>query len=594
MTIADIIRFLVVLGLVIVVHEWGHLIVAKLVGARVERFSIGFGRRLCGITWHGTEYIISALPLGGYVKIRGMEPDDELTGAPWEFLSLSAWRRIAVVFAGPAMNFVLAIAIYYVLFIAVGEPVINTTTIGLVQEGGVGWEIGLRTGDRIVEVNGEPVSTWDAFSKLTGESPLDEMTLTVDRAGERLNKILAPPPPIDTLETKLTEDEMKQRLDLDGLVVRTVQRDSPAAEAGLVPGSVITVVNGEPMHSARELAQRISEQYTQEADGAFKAKPVHLAWLDLDNQLQETDVHPTLFYPEPDAVPYRPRARIGVVFTPEETVRDVLIPFHARLDVAPRLEPNVGVAKEGGPAREAGIVPGSRITDINGKEIDDWNVLMDLVLSSYRVEGDEARGIPLEVTWITPDQEVKTETIVPKVRAETIPSRRGLTTGEKVYVSQLGLSRQTERIRYGVIGAAPKACEKLRNICGMMFYFIYKVVTGEYSSRNLGGPVAIAQLAAETGRWGLEKFFDFIALLSANLAILNLLIIPPLDGGHVILYVFQGLRKRPVTLKQMETFGKIGIMLIIPLMLYFFLNDLERVGLFRWMKDLFQTIWPQA
>ena len=592
MTLIDIIRFLIVLGLVIVVHEFGHLIVAKWVGARVERFSVGFGRKLFGVTWHDTEYIVSLLPLGGYVKISGMEPGDELKGEPWEFLSLSTWRRTAVVLAGPVMNFVLAVFIYYVLFIVPGEPVITTTTIGLVRDGGVGWEIGLHTGDRIVQVNNTPITSWDDLISTPEIFTSGDLTIQIEREGNRIEKRLSPPPAIGTLESQFTEEQLAERLNRDGLLVRTVQKDSPAARAGLVPGCVITSVNSRPLVSARELAKEISQHYTQTEDGAFVAKPLRLTWLDPNDVIREAEVQPDLFFPADDAEPYHPKARIGIIFTPEETVQDVFIPFHARLDIAPRLEPIVGAVKEGSPAEKAGIVSGSRVIDVNGEPLNDWNVLVEKVLAAYTVEGETARGIPLELTWITPTQEVHTATVTPEVRAETIPSHRGLTTGEKVYVAQLGLSRQTERIHYGVIGAAPKAVEKIRDVCSMMFYFIYKVIKGEYSSKNLGGPVAIAQLAAETGRWGLEKFFDFIALLSANLAILNLLPIPPLDGGHVVLYLAQGVRKRPVTLKQMETFGKIGIILIIPLMLYFFFNDLERVGLFRWMKDLLQAIWP--
>ncbi len=594
MTILDIVRFLVVLGLVIIVHEWGHLVVAKLVGARVERFSIGFGRRLGGFYWHGTEYILSALPLGGYVKITGMDPDDELTGAPWEFLNLPAWKRMATVFAGPAMNFVLAIFIYYALFVAAGEPIIKTTTVGVVRDGGVGWEMGLHTGDEISAVDGETVLNWEEFTTALQTSVSESLTISLKRNGESLQKTLEAPPPVGAVESTLTDEELNRRMDLDGLLVRQVQKDSPAAEAGLVAGCVITAVNGEPLPSAKQLAKLISSQYSQGEEGNYQAKPLTLTWLDLEDQTQQAELVPDLHFPADDAKPYHPKSRIGIVFTQEQTVRDFYIPFHPRLDIAPLLEPIVGRVKEGGPAAKAGLEPGCRIIDVNGNPINDYNVLVDIVLSSYTLKDDEARGIPLEITWITPDQQVKSATITPKVAQQTIPNRRGLRTGERIYVAQLEITRQTERIRYGVIGAVPKAFEKFRDVCGMMFHFIYNVVTGVYSSRNLGGPVAIAQLAAETGRWGFEKFFDFIALLSANLAILNLFPIPPLDGGHLVLYVFQGARKRPVTLKQIETFSKIGIMLIIPLMLYFLWNDLDRVGLFNWMKNLVTTFWPQA
>ncbi|MBZ0257087.1 site-2 protease family protein, partial [bacterium] len=145
--------FLVVLGLAVIIHEWGHFIVAKLCGAKVERFAVGFGKSLFTYQWGETEYAICALPLGGYVKITGMDPEDELTGAEWEYLQLSPWKRMAIVVAGPMMNFVLAFGLYVFIMGWFGEAYTATTTVGHVPKGSWGWELGLRDGDKILAVN---------------------------------------------------------------------------------------------------------------------------------------------------------------------------------------------------------------------------------------------------------------------------------------------------------------------------------------------------------------------------------------------------------------------------------------------------------
>ena len=150
----------VVLGVLVLVHEWGHFIVAKLCGVRVDVFSIGFGKRLWGVKRGDTDYRVSALPLGGYVRMAGDNPVEERTGAPYEFLSRPRWQRFLIAIAGPATNILLTFLILWGIALFIGTL---PSMIGEVQPGLPAEKAGIRAGDLVVSMDGKPVSTWDGL-----------------------------------------------------------------------------------------------------------------------------------------------------------------------------------------------------------------------------------------------------------------------------------------------------------------------------------------------------------------------------------------------------------------------------------------------
>jgi regulator of sigma E protease len=227
--LSSLFYFGIVLGLAVIFHEWGHFIVAKLTGAKVDEFAVGFGKKLFKFNWHNTEYSIRALPLGGLVKIRGMDPDEELTGAEWEYLQLAPWRRILIVIAGPFMNFVLAYLIYILVLMAFGEPYTATTTIGKVPIGSWGWQMGLHDGDRIVSVNGTPVSSWNEITQYQAQAVVESATLNlvVERDGKQLTKEKSIP---SLLKDDGTEAPIQVPDQYDGVFITRIATDSPAAK----------------------------------------------------------------------------------------------------------------------------------------------------------------------------------------------------------------------------------------------------------------------------------------------------------------------------------------------------------------------------
>lgn len=180
----SLICFIVVLGVLIIVHELGHFITAKRLGIGVERFSIGFGPKLYVFKKNDTEYAISAIPLGGYVKMAGEDPSEKLTGKKWEFLSRSVGDRFKVIFAGPLLNYVLAFAVFSVIFMF-GNPTL-TTEVGGLLKGYPAEAEGLSVGDKILSVDGKPVKYWEEMTALIHSHPSGTANLVIERGDRKM------------------------------------------------------------------------------------------------------------------------------------------------------------------------------------------------------------------------------------------------------------------------------------------------------------------------------------------------------------------------------------------------------------------------
>ncbi len=237
----------VVLGIMILVHEFGHYAAAKLFGVRVDVFSIGFGKRLVGFRKGETDYRISALPLGGYVKMAGENPLESHSGAPDEFVSHPRWQRFVIAVAGPAMNILLAIGlltgvnmVHYEHPIYLDQPAV----IGWVMENSPAEKAGIQTGDRIVRIDGLQNPTWEDVllkTAIQGNQPLD---LAVQRGNQILEKEIAPSGNGDPEQARTigwVQDEP--------IIVTQMEPTMPAAKAGMQIGDQIVAINGTPMRS---------------------------------------------------------------------------------------------------------------------------------------------------------------------------------------------------------------------------------------------------------------------------------------------------------------------------------------------------------
>jgi len=251
-TVQTVLAFVVVLGITITIHEFGHFAMAKLLKIRVLVFSVGFGPRLASFTRGGTEYCISLLPVGGYVKMAGETFDEDRQGAPEEFLSHPKWHRLLVAVAGPLMNIMLAVAILtssYMEGIWIPKYHKEPAIIGPVMVDSIAYRSGLRTGDRVISVRGSQVRTWEDLEIALATVPKDALDVVVQRGPGQLRVHLEPP-------SGSTADpaSLGFRFSIARTIVAVVDPRSPAERAGLKEGDEILAVEG-PNRSGRGFDQ---------------------------------------------------------------------------------------------------------------------------------------------------------------------------------------------------------------------------------------------------------------------------------------------------------------------------------------------------
>ncbi len=248
--LVDVAAMAVVLGVMIVIHELGHFLVAKWCGVRVEVFSVGFGKRLLGMTRGGTDYRISALPFGGYVKMAGENPMEEATGDPGEFMSHPRWQRVLIAIAGPSMNILLAVALLTVVFMVHYEHdayLDKPAVVGYVEPDSVAAKAGIQTGDRIVRFENVQNPLWEDIIIRSALNAGSTISLAVQRNAQTFTTQVTP-------VAQGTDQAWVPGLRPEQAnVVTEVEPSMPAYKAGIRVGDEITAINGKPMHSMSEI-----------------------------------------------------------------------------------------------------------------------------------------------------------------------------------------------------------------------------------------------------------------------------------------------------------------------------------------------------
>jgi len=253
----------VVLGFMILIHEFGHFAVAKLLGVRVEQFAIGFGKRLIGFRKGDTDYRINLLPLGGYVKMSGENPMDERTGDPAEFMSHSRFHRFLIAIAGPTMNILLAIFLLTTVYMVHYEyPVFldKPAVIQGVKHDSAAAQAGLQPGDRIVKVDNIENPTWEQLQPRVWLSAHQPLTVTVQRGTQVFQKTIVP--------QAVTTSEVGSAgwYPEEPVVVGRVETDTPAAKAGIKEGDRIVALDGQNLPSIESMIERLQETKDKPVD----------------------------------------------------------------------------------------------------------------------------------------------------------------------------------------------------------------------------------------------------------------------------------------------------------------------------------------
>jgi regulator of sigma E protease len=292
----------ILLGVMILIHEWGHFVVARLCGVRVDVFSIGMGPRIWGIKRGPTDYRLSAVPIGGYVRMAGENPAEELTGAPYEFMSKKRWQRALIILAGPTMNIVLAVVIATAILMAgKAEPDFfrHRPEISAIIPNSAAQRAGLRSGDLLLQVNGKNVQTWkDVMWQIMFVAPGSKFPVVVEQNGQRRR-----------LEIQTSTESTQVSMlgyPVESTLIDKVEPGKPAAKDGLQAGDRVVAVNGDTAVSQALVALTIEDS---------KGKPVQLT-IERDGRLLNLTVHPTY-----GKLEGQERWYIGAYFAPPPTYR---------------------------------------------------------------------------------------------------------------------------------------------------------------------------------------------------------------------------------------------------------------------------------
>jgi regulator of sigma E protease len=314
--LTSVVAVIGVLGFMILIHEFGHYAVAKLLGVRVEQFAIGFGKRLIGFRRGETDYRINAIPLGGYVKMSGENPMDQRTDDPREFMNHSRWHRFLIAIAGPAMNILLAIFLLTTVYMVHYEyPVYldKPAVLDGVKPGSAAAQAGLQAGDRIVKVDNIENPTWEQLEPRVWLSPNQPLTVTVQRGNQVFDKTIVPKP--------VTSSEVGSAgwYAENSVVVGRVEPQLPAAKAGIKENDQIVALNGQPVHSLETVIDSLQQT---------KDKPVDLTVLRGGETLHFT-MSPILSKTED---PKENRYRLG--FSNKGEVKVTTLPFAKALNLS--------------------------------------------------------------------------------------------------------------------------------------------------------------------------------------------------------------------------------------------------------------------
>jgi regulator of sigma E protease len=434
--VTTLLAFLFVLGVLIFVHELGHFLAARRLGVRVLTFSLGFGPKLFNVKRGDTEYCVSLIPLGGYVKMAGESAEDPRAGKPDEFLSKTKWERFQILIAGPVMNILLAFVVTTVVLLQGTEvPAFEeeAPVLGGVIAGSPAAGAGLQRGDTILTAAGEKVATWNALNMAIGIRPEKDVTLTLVRAGQPVTVSLQ-----TTSETKFQIGSIGVLPDINPIIRSAIPGD-PADKAGLKPGDSVLAVDGERVILSSDLVKATSKN-----------------------------------------------AGNLITITVRRNGQELQIP------VTPVLRDNRGMI--------------------------------------------------------------------------------GITTSEP-----------TRSFQPGPLQAISLSAQRTVEGSGLIFKTIGQLLSGQASPKQLMGPVAIAQLSGESAQAGWVALFALMSMISLNLGVLNLMPIPVLDGGHILILLLEGVARRDFSAQVKERMLMAGFVVLMMLMVTVIYNDLTRIS---WIEGL--------
>jgi regulator of sigma E protease len=539
----SVLYFLLLVGVLVVIHELGHFAAAKLLDVKVLRFSIGYGRPLVRVKLGDTEYQIAAFPIGGYVRILGIERDDRREDRPGDrptdrpaaadrlapapvprgdagrsFASRPLWQRLVIVFAGPAANLVLPVVIYFVFF--AGHSVLPAAVIGDVLDGGAAARAGLEPGDRVLEIDGRPVRYWEEIETAVRSSPGKELHLRVSRSGKVFERYVTPLE--ETVRHRDGEVTQRGRIGVTHApfapLVGVIDGDAPAARAGLRTGDLIISIDGQPVRNWSDVQRHVG----------------------LGKLARRT----SLVYFRGTEVPGVPQLQLlsaGFADLVPETSVDAVLKRQTYTGLE-RAEMFVAHVDTGSPADRAGLRPGDLVTALDGVPVAHW---VDL---DQRLQAEPDRAFRLSWTRAVGGTSETMSAELTQVRRKQLDDY-GHALTRLVFGARNDVDRGTGAMipiegRFGF--ALGKALERTGETIAMMVSGVFQVLSGDSPGDAIGGPLMMYRVASVSGNQGWDSFLLMLALISINLGLINLLPIPMLDGGQLLVFPLEAARRRPL------------------------------------------------
>jgi regulator of sigma E protease len=598
------------IGFMIFIHELGHFFAAKWAGVRVEAFALGFGPKLFGFKRGDTLYKLCLIPLGGFVKMAGENPGEDLTGAPDELPSKTPFQRMVIFGAGVFMNFLFAFLTFPIIF-AIGVPFVDPA-VGASDDGGPAWKSGLRPGDKFLEINDNTIYEFHDILLNIALSNRDTASVLLERDGRKLVQEIVP---------EKNEDAGFQQIGISAPAYYevTVDPEGPAARAGMRTGDRIITIDGvdpEEWYDTRTRYREGEVVITALRPGAPGDEEITFRY-EPEKKL----------FPERKLIGIQPRYNLvkglrGRLLEFEGGLRegDAILriggrPIYLRedLEAALRKAPlEFTVLRPGGGSDpETAEETRRRLSFSYG---DEWRgaLLTDLAVENFQDTNDVA-VTPGRAVW---DLGYRGGIVIHALNGEPVDSYRSIVeaigeSDEDTF--ELSVTRSGEAGGDGAGAAREKltvtampmdmidlgldvvkkpilltrklnildACAAGFN-CAVYqvkncYLTLSRILSRDVDAKNLGGIITIGRATYSFAEMGLARLFFFLAILSINLGFINILPIPILDGGHLMFLVIEKIKGSPVNEKVMGYSQIVGLVLILALLLYVTYNDILRL-----------------
>jgi regulator of sigma E protease len=555
----DLLYFVLLVSSLIFIHESGHFAFAKIFGVKVLTFSIGFGPKVVRIRGKETEYCVALLPFGGFVKMleeskraEPILPEDR--GRTFE--SQALWKRVVIVLAGPAMNVLFPIALYTSVYLEDEKflpPTVGMTVPGKPADGK------LEPEDRILRVDGDEVTSYPEVQRVVARRAGKPVRLEIERDGRRLDVTVTPADEARVRELDIVEHTGQIGIDarFPAAVVGVARPDSPAGHAELQTFDRIVAVNGRRVERFVDLVDILSANRGDQVVLSYlRPQIVHSALGGLCD-LAVVDPGVAQLTPTPRAPGSTPPA--------DAVARAADVLERTGMESA---DMYVAFVPKASSESRAGLRQGDRITMLDGSPQRLWRTMADeLVAGADRKHelGWTRDGVPMGGFF--------------QLRKEQWDDEFGQHYDRYVFRTDHWLPRAPDRLvpnPHPLAYALRSGLEETASVIKFISVGMLRLVQGRVSLSSVSGPITLYDIAGQAGARGPAYFVWAMALISVNLGLINLLPIPVLDGGHLLFFLIEAARRRPLPLRAREVASLAGLLVLFLLMLVAFKNDVER------------------